>query len=115
MELPDGEVGNLWIKGRSSLRYYWRKRDKTAATVIGEWVNSGDKYYKDAEGYYWPSGRADDMLKVGGIWVSPLEVENCLREHASVMECAVVGAMDEENLVKPKAFVSSMQGFSLYP
>ncbi|ABC76683.1 benzoate-CoA ligase family protein [Syntrophus aciditrophicus] len=114
-ELPDGEVGNLWIKGRSSLRYYWRKRDKTAATVIGEWVNSGDKYYKDAEGYYWPSGRADDMLKVGGIWVSPLEVENCLREHASVMECAVVGAMDEENLVKPKAFVVLNQGFAQSP
>jgi len=111
-ELPDGEVGNLWIRGRSSLRYYWRKRDKTAATVIGDWINSGDKYYKDADGFFFPSGRADDMLKVGGIWVSPLEVENCLREHAAVMECAVVGANDEENLVKPKAFVVLKQGFA---
>jgi len=114
-ELPVGEVGNLWIRGRSSLRYYWRKRDKTASTVIGEWINSGDKYYKDADGFFFPSGRADDMLKVGGIWVSPLEVENCLREHASVMECAVVGAMDDENLVKPKAFVVLNQGFAPSP
>ncbi|OPY88564.1 MAG: Benzoate--CoA ligase [Syntrophus sp. PtaU1.Bin208] len=114
-ELPVGEVGNLWIKGRSSLRYYWRKRDKTASTVIGEWINSGDKYYKDADGFFFPSGRADDMLKVGGIWVSPLEVENCLRENAAVMECAVVGAMDDENLVKPKAFVVLNQGFAPSP
>jgi benzoate-CoA ligase len=111
-ELPVGEVGNLWIRGRSSLRYYWRKRDKTYGTVIGDWINSGDKYYKDEDGFFFPSGRADDMLKVGGIWVSPLEVENCLRENPAVMECAVVGAMDEENLVKPKAFVVLNQGFA---
>jgi len=111
-ELPTGEIGALWAKGSSTLRYYWRKREKTANTVIGEWVNTGDKYYKDADGYCWPSGRADDMLKVGGIWVSPLEVENCLREHASVMECAVVGAPDDKNLVKPKAFVVLKEGFS---
>ncbi len=114
-ELPVGEVGNLWIRGRSSLRYYWRKRDKTYGTVIGDWINSGDKYYKDADGFFFPSGRADDMLKVGGIWVSPLEVENCLRENAAVMECAVVGAEDEENLVKPKAFVVLNQGFAPSP
>jgi len=109
-ELPVGEIGTLWAKGASSLRYYWRKREKTAGTIIGEWINTGDKYYKDKDGYFWPSGRADDMLKVGGIWVSPLEVENCLREHAAVMECAVIGAEDDKNLVKPKAFVVLKQG-----
>ncbi|MDY0187738.1 MAG: benzoate-CoA ligase family protein [Syntrophus sp. (in: bacteria)] len=114
-ELPVGEIGTLWAKGASSLRYYWRKREKTAGTVRGEWINTGDKYYKDADGYFWPSGRADDMLKVGGIWVSPLEVENCLREHASVMECAVIGAEDDKNLVKPKAFVVLKQGFAPSP
>jgi len=109
-ELPVGEIGTLWAKGGSSLRYYWRKREKTANTIIGQWINTGDKYYKDAEGYFWPSGRADDMLKVGGIWVSPLEVENCLREHEAVLECAVIGAEDDKNLVKPKAFIVLKQG-----
>ena len=113
--LPDGEIGTLWVKGDSSLRYYWRKKEKTASTIIGGWVNTGDKYYRDKDGYFWPSGRADDMLKVGGIWVSPLEVENCLREHSAVMECAVIGAEDEKNLVKPKAFVVLKQGFAPSP
>jgi len=71
----------------------------------GEWINTGDKYYIDNEGYYWCAGRSDDMLKVGGIWVSPLEVENCLSEHPAVLECAVVGFLDDKQLVKPKAHV----------
>jgi benzoate-CoA ligase len=71
----------------------------------GEWVSTGDKYYVDEEGYYYCAGRGDDMLKVGGIWVSPVEVENCIVEHPAVFEAAVVGAKDEKDLVKPKAFV----------
>jgi len=77
----------------------------------GEWINTGDKYYIDSDGFYWCAGRADDMLKVGGIWVSPVEVENCLGEHKAVLENAVVGWRDEKGLVKPKAFVVLREGF----
>ena len=76
----------------------------------GEWINTGDKYYVDQEGYYWCAGRSDDMLKVGGIWVSPVEVENCLLEHRAVLESAVVGRKDDQGLVKPKAFVVLREG-----
>lgn len=104
-EVPRGEIGTLHVKGNSAAQQYWRKREKTKTTMQGEWVNTGDKYYIDEEGYYWCAGRADDMLKVGGIWVSPIEVENCLSHHPAVLECAVVGAPDEKGLTKPKAFV----------
>jgi 4-hydroxybenzoate-CoA ligase len=104
-EVPRGEIGTLHVKGDSAAQQYWRKREKTKITMQGEWVNTGDKYYVDEEGYYWCAGRADDMLKVGGIWVSPLEVENTLSQHPAVFECAVVGAPDEKGLTKPKAFV----------
>lgn len=76
----------------------------------GEWINTGDKYYEDEDGYLWCAGRADDMLKVGGIWVSPVEVENCILEHPAVREAAVVGKADEKNLIKPKAFVVLGEG-----
>jgi 4-hydroxybenzoate-CoA ligase len=104
-EVPEGEIGTLLVKGESAAQHYWRKRDKTRTTMQGEWINTGDKYYIDNEGYYWCAGRSDDMLKVGGIWVSPLEVENCLSEHPAVLECAVVGFLDDKQLVKPKAHV----------
>jgi len=73
-------------------------------------VNTGDKYYMDEEGYYFCAGRGDDMLKVGGIWVSPVEVENCIMEHPAVFEVAVVGINDEKQLIKPKAFVVLREG-----
>jgi len=79
--------------------------------MVGEWINTGDKYYIDEDGYYYCAGRTDDMLKVGGIWVSPLEVENCLMEHPAVFEAAVVGHEDENGLVKPKAYVILRDGF----
>jgi 4-hydroxybenzoate-CoA ligase len=104
-EVPKGEIGTLYVKGDSAAQQYWRKREKSRRTMQGEWINTGDKYYVDDDGYYWCAGRADDMLKVGGIWVSPVEVENCLMEHPSVFECAVIGFPDEKNLIKPKAFV----------
>jgi benzoate-CoA ligase len=78
--------------------------------MVGGWLNTGDKFFRDEEGYFFFGGRADDMLKVGGIWVSPVEVEACLIEHPAVLECAVVGDVDEENLVKPKAFLVLRSG-----
>ncbi|WP_069803259.1 benzoate-CoA ligase family protein [Thermogemmatispora onikobensis] len=100
-----GEIGNLLIRGDSIAAYYWNKHEKTKDTITGHWIHTGDKYYVDSEGYYWYCGRADDMLKVSGQWVSPVEVENVLIEHPAVLEAAVVGAYDSDRLVKPKAFV----------
>jgi benzoate-CoA ligase len=111
-EVPQGEIGTLMVKGDSAAQFYWRKREKTRKTMQGEWINTGDKYYVDNEGYYWCAGRGDDMLKVGGIWVSPVEVENCLDEHPAVLECAVVGCKDEQDLVKPKAFCVLRENYS---
>ncbi len=110
-EVPKGEIGMLLVKGASSAQQYWRKREKTRLTMQGEWINSGDKYYVDDDGYYWCAGRGDDMLKVGGIWVSPVEVENCLMENPAVFEVAVVGKEDDKGLTKPKAFVVLKQGY----
>ncbi len=111
-EVPRGEIGTLLVKGDSAAQQYWRKRDKTRQTMQGEWVNTGDKYYVDEDGYYWCAGRADDMLKVGGIWVSPVEVENCLNSHHAVLESAVVGHPDEKELIKPKAYVVLREGYT---
>jgi benzoate-CoA ligase len=109
------EVGTLLVKGDSTAPFYWNKHRKSQQTMLGEWLNTGDKFHCDADGYYWFSGRADDMLKVGGIWVSPVEVENTLAEHPAVLETAVVGAMDEDELVKPKAYVLLRQGHAPSP
>ena len=103
--VPDGEVGTLLVKGDSAAQYYWGKREKSRKTMLGEWINTGDKFQMDEGGSYWCHGRGDDMLKVGGIWVSPLEVERALIDHPAVLECAVVGAPDKDDLIKPKAFV----------
>jgi 4-hydroxybenzoate-CoA ligase len=111
-EVPRGEIGTLLVDGGSAAQQYWRKREKTRLTMQGEWINTGDKYYVDEDGYYWCAGRGDDMLKVGGIWVSPVEVENCLNQHQAVREVAVVGVKDEKELVKPKAFVVLRDGFT---
>jgi len=100
-----GEIGNLRVKGDSTMAYYWNKHDKTKETLFGAWIQTGDKYWQDAEGYFWYAGRADDMLKVGGIWVSPVEVEATLVKHPAVLEAAVVGREDTDRLVKPQAFV----------
>jgi benzoate-CoA ligase len=100
-----GEVGDLWIGGPTAAAGYWNQREKSRATFCGEWTRSGDKYSRDADGYYTYAGRSDDMLKVSGIYVSPIEVEAALASHEAVLEAAVVGAEDREKLVKPKAFV----------
>ncbi|HHT46571.1 MAG TPA: AMP-binding protein, partial [Firmicutes bacterium] len=110
-EVPRGEIGTLMVKGNSDAQQYWRKREKTKTTMQGQWLNTGDKYYIDEDGYYWCAGRADDMIKAGGIWVSPLEVENCLNRHPSVRECAVIGFPDDKGLFKPKAYVVLKDGY----
>ncbi len=109
-ELPQGEVGNLLIRGDSTCAYYWNKHEKTKQTIVGEWIRTGDKYMIDQDGYFWYQGRSDDMLKAGGIWVSPVEVEATLMLHPAVLECAVIGLTDKDELVKPKAFVVLKQG-----
>jgi benzoate-CoA ligase len=109
-ECGPGEIGELQISGPSAAIAYWNNRAKTKATFAGEWTRSGDKYTRDADGFYTYGGRSDDMLKVGGIYVSPFEVEACLMTHAAVLEAAVIGAADTDELVKPKAFVVLKSG-----
>jgi benzoate-CoA ligase len=108
--VPQGEIGDLWVSGPTSAAQYWNSRDKSRATFQGEWTRTGDKYYEDADGAYVYCGRSDDMLKVGGIYVSPAEVEAALVAHEAVLEAAVVGMPDESELIKPKAFVVAKPG-----
>ena len=100
-----GEVGDLYIAGPTSAAYYWNQREKSRSTFQGVWTRSGDKYSFDADGFYTYAGRSDDMLKVSGIYVSPVEVEGALISHEAVLEAAVVGHEDENRLVKPKAYI----------
>lgn len=101
----DGEIGDLYIKGPSTALMYWCNRDKTRDTFQGAWLKSGDKYVRDADGYYTYAGRSDDMLKVSGIYVSPFEVESTLQLHPAVLEAAVIGVTDAQGLVKTKSYV----------
>jgi benzoate-CoA ligase len=105
LQVSDGEIGDLFIKGPSSATMYWNNREKSRETFQGAWTKSGDKYVRDADGYYTYSGRNDDMLKISGIYVSPFEVEGTLVQHPAVLESAVIGVIDENGLVKTKAFV----------
>jgi benzoate-CoA ligase len=100
-----GEMGELQVRGPTSAIMYWNNRQRTRETFLGEWTRSGDKYYEDEAGYYVYCGRRDDMLKVGGIYVAPFEVEGALCTHPEVLEAAVVAWPDEDTLIKPKAFV----------
>jgi acyl-coenzyme A synthetase/AMP-(fatty) acid ligase len=110
-----GEIGNLWIRGDSVCAGYWNQHEKTKNTIEGHWIRTGDKYTQDVDGFYWYAGRSDDMLKVGGLWVSPVEVENALVAHGAVLECGVVGHEDRDGLVKPMAFVVLRQGVNGSP
>ena len=101
----NGQVGDLFIKGPSSALMYWANRAKSRETFQGAWTKSGDKYYRDADGYYVYAGRNDDMLKVSGQYVSPFEVESTLMEHEAVLEAAVIGVNDKDGLTRAKAFV----------
>jgi len=102
---PEGEVGNLWVKGDSAFTEYWQNPEITANAKRDGWVVTGDKFTRDVDGYFHYCGRSDDMMKVAGMWVSPGEVENALMGHPAVSECAVVGQTDAVGLVKPVAYI----------
>ena len=109
--VPQGEIGELVIRGPSAAEGYWLQREKTRRTFRGEWTHTGDKYRIGDDGNYFYCGRTDDMFKVSGIWVSPFEVESALVTHKAVFEAAVVGKEDADGLTKPKAFVVLKPGF----
>jgi benzoate-CoA ligase family protein len=111
----DAEIGNLWVKGGSAFSGYWKIPDLTARTKQGDWVVTGDKFYRDSDGYYHYCGRGDDMMKVSGMWVAPTEVENALLGHPKVAEAAVVGVIDLHGLTKPLAFVVIQQNAAPTP
>ncbi len=109
-DVPDGEVGELLVRGPSSADGYWNQRNKSQSTFQGHWTRTGDKYTRDESGRFVYSGRTDDMFKVSGIWVSPFEVEQALIEFPGVLEAAVVSKADEKGLIKPAAFVVMKEG-----
>jgi len=109
-ELPVGEVGTLLIKGDSIANGYWNKHEQTKQAFRGEWINTHDKFRVDADGFYWYAGRTDDMMKVSGLAVWPADVESILLGHPAVLESGVVGVADEEDLIKPRAYVVLKDG-----
>jgi 4-hydroxybenzoate-CoA ligase len=111
-EVATGDVGELIVRGPSAADGYWNQRAKSRRTFAGEWTYTGDKYVRDAQGYYVYCGRTDDMFKVSGIWVSPFEVEAALVSHEAVLEAAVIGREDDDGLLKPKAFVVLKDGYA---
>ena len=111
-EVGANQIGELQISGPTGALMYWNNRAKSQATFVGLWIRAGDKYTADYDGFYTYGGRSDDMLKVSGMYVSPFEVEAALLTHPDVLEAAVVGVIDEQQLVKPKAFVVTRQGVS---
>lgn len=109
-EVPDGEVGEMLVRGPSAADGYWNQRDKSRRTFEGGWTRTGDKYLRDSDGRYVYCGRADDMFKVSGVWVSPFEVESALVTHPDVLEAAVIPHADADGLLKPKAYVVLKNG-----
>ncbi|MBC8443697.1 MAG: benzoate-CoA ligase family protein [Deltaproteobacteria bacterium] len=110
--VPAGNIGHLMIRGGSIASAYWNQRQETKQNMAGEWLITGDRYMMDPDGFYFFRGRSDDMLRVGGKWLSPMEVETTLNRHAAVAESVVVGKSDKDNLVKPFAFVVLSPGHS---
>ncbi|MFA7280463.1 MAG: benzoate-CoA ligase family protein [Sterolibacterium sp.] len=110
-----GNMGELQVNGPSAAIMYWNNREKSLATFNGPWTRCGDKYVEDEDGYFIYCGRSDDMLKVGGIYVSPFEVEAALMTHTAVLEAAVVGAADVDALIKPKAYIVLKSGLDASP
>ena len=100
-----GQPGNLLVKADSTCAFYWNQHERSKDTIEGHWIRTGDKYYQDADGYFWYAGRSDDMFKCSGVWVSPIEIENALVEHPAVQEAAVIGKKDSDELMKPIACV----------
>jgi benzoate-CoA ligase len=108
--VPTGTLGDLLVRGDSTCAFYWNRHEQTKDTIAGHWIRTGDKYRQDEDGFFWFAGRSDDMLKVGGIWVSPAEVEHRLLEHPAVEACGVTGREDHDGLVKPVAHVVPRPG-----
>ncbi len=108
--VADGEIGDLYARGPSAALMYWGNRAKSAQTFQGEWTKTGDKYLRDADGFYTYAGRGDDMLRVSGQYVSPFEVETALMRHAAVLEAAVVGRPDADGLTRTHAYVVTKPG-----
>lgn len=108
--LAPGEIGNLFVKCDSTCAYYWNQHEQTKDTIHGHWIRTGDKYYQDNDGYFWYAGRTDDMMKVSGVWVSPIEIERVLMEHPAVQEVAVVFRRDADELSKPVACIVPCEG-----
>jgi benzoate-CoA ligase len=113
--VPDGEIGDLYIRGPSAALMYWADRARSDETFQGRWTKSGDKYLRDKDGNYVYAGRSDDMLKVSGQYVSPFEVEATLVKHPAVLEAAVIGTPDENGLTRSKAFVVLKAGTAASP
>jgi benzoate-CoA ligase len=113
--VPDGAVGHLLIQGPTTSPYYWNRRERTRATMLGPWLHTGDMLARDAEGFFTFAGRSDDMLKVAGMWVSPAEIEAALVEHPGVLEAGVVGAPDAHGLTRPHAVVVIKDGWTASP
>ncbi len=111
-DAPDGEIGELIVRGPTAGEGYWNQRSKSRRTFAGEWTYSGDKFFKDPDGYFHYCGRTDDMFKVSGMWVSPFEVEAALMSHEAVFEAAVIGKEDADGLTKPKAFIVLKDGYT---
>ncbi len=111
-EVADEEIGELIVRGATAGEGYWNQRAKSRRTFAGEWTFTGDKYFRDRDGYYHYCGRTDDMFKVSGMWVSPFEVEAALASHEAVLEAAVIGKEDADGLIKPKAFIVLRNGFA---
>lgn len=109
-EVAAGEIGNLLVKADSTCSHYWNQHEKSKHTIVGQWIRTGDKYWKDEDGYFWYAGRSDDMLKCSGVWISPIEIESVLIEHQAVQEVAVVGREDHDQLIKPAACVVLKSG-----
>ncbi len=108
--VAQGEMGNLMVRADSTCACYWNEHEKTKEAISGHWLRTRDKYHQDAEGYFWYAGRSDDMLKVSGVWVSPIEIEHVLAEHPAVQEAAVVFRQDADELLKPAACVVLRNG-----
>ncbi len=109
-EVASGDIGTMWVKNDGTTPGYWNKHEKSKQAIRGEWFCTGDQFHQDEDGFYWYEGRSDDMLKPGGIWLSPLEVEDILLAHPSVNEVAVVAVGNESGLDKPVAFVVLRDG-----
>jgi benzoate-CoA ligase family protein len=108
--VPTGTIGDLMVSGPSTAQRYWNRQDLTLSRMRGRWFFTGDKYAVDADGYYWYAGRSDDLFRVSGQWVSPIEVESALIEHPCVLEAAVIASEEKTNLQVPIAFVVLRDG-----